>query len=268
MPELQELYRCGGLELAYIGAGEGDAFPKHTHGEYVISAMLSGHEQVWLDGRRFTVTAGDFTVYNPEAVQASEFDPSTGGAEFVSLYLEPERLLRFAEENGWAGGHAAPEIGLPLIDDPALFGTLCAMGTAARHGDEEEIASLSQELMGRLLSCYSVGPVPGRSGPSCPFEALTDFMRAHVDRTLTLDELSQVGGISKYHLVRAFRERFGLSPIKYHMQLRLQEARRLLRLGQPAQDVAFALGFYDQSHFINAFRKVVGGTPLQYTLRS
>ena len=50
------------------------------------------------------------------------------------------------------------------------------------------------------------------------------------------------------------------------MQLRLSEARRRLRDGMHPGEVAEALGFYDQSHFINAFRRVMGMTPHQYWL--
>jgi AraC-like DNA-binding protein len=42
------------------------------------------------------------------------------------------------------------------------------------------------------------------------------------------------------------------------------EARNRLRRGVPVQDVAFELGFFDQSHFINAFRKVLGVSPLRF----
>jgi AraC-like DNA-binding protein len=48
------------------------------------------------------------------------------------------------------------------------------------------------------------------------------------------------------------------------MQLRLHRARDLLRSGIHPLDTAIALGFYDQSHFINAFRKVMGITPHHY----
>jgi len=44
------------------------------------------------------------------------------------------------------------------------------------------------------------------------------------------------------------------------------EARRLLRQGTDVRDVSFRLGFYDQSHFINAFRKFTGVSPMRFAL--
>ncbi|MBJ7883160.1 helix-turn-helix transcriptional regulator, partial [Gelidibacter salicanalis] len=58
----------------------------------------------------------------------------------------------------------------------------------------------------------------------------------------------------------------GMTPLQYHMQLRLLEARNQLRKNDNALDVAIRLGFYDQSHFINTFRKMMGITPHLYSL--
>lgn len=49
-----------------------------------------------------------------------------------------------------------------------------------------------------------------------------------------------------------------------HMQLRLHHARDLLRRNVHSLDAAIMVGFYDQSHFITIFRKVMGTTPHYY----
>ncbi|HAI06934.1 MAG TPA: hypothetical protein DCM39_14655 [Pantoea sp.] len=69
---------------------------------------------------------------------------------------------------------------------------------------------------------------------------------------------------STYHVVRCFSGLTGQPPLQYLMQLRLRRARQLLRNRVNPLEEALALGFYDQSHFINAFRKVMGVTPHDY----
>lgn len=71
-------------------------------------------------------------------------------------------------------------------------------------------------------------------------------------------------GLSKFHLLRAFKQRTGLSPRQWAMQLRTRRAQGLLRLGMAAGEVAHALGFADQSHFNRHFRAAYGISPGRY----
>lgn len=84
---------------------------------------------------------------------------------------------------------------------------------------------------------------------------------AHFRRDISVDELSRLVGLSRYHLMRSFRKEFGLPPHGYANQLRLIEAKRLLRQGLPAADVAVEVGFYDQSHLSRMFKRAFDLTP-------
>ena len=64
---------------------------------------------------------------------------------------------------------------------------------------------------------------------------------------------------------RKFKSYFNLSTQQYIIKLRNHEASDLLGNGsQPIGDIAFDLGFYDQSSFTVQFKKTMGMTPLQY----
>jgi AraC-like DNA-binding protein len=64
--------------------------------------------------------------------------------------------------------------------------------------------------------------------------------------------------------VDAFTRRFALSPHRYQTQLRVDAARALLAQGHQAVEVAGAVGFADQSHFIRRFKAITGVTPGRY----
>lgn len=82
--------------------------------------------------------------------------------------------------------------------------------------------------------------------------------------TLSLNELAREGGLSRYHLLRAFRRWTGMTPHAWQLDLRIQQARRLLREGMPLAETALHLGFADQSHFQRAFKQRVAATPGEY----
>jgi AraC-like DNA-binding protein len=81
---------------------------------------------------------------------------------------------------------------------------------------------------------------------------------------ISLEELAATSGLSRYHLLRAFREWTGLTPHGWQIDRRIQEARRLLDRDMPLTDIALYLGFADQSHFQRAFKQRVATTPGEY----
>ena len=70
--------------------------------------------------------------------------------------------------------------------------------------------------------------------------------------------------MSRYHLLRAFRDRFGITPHAWQLDRRIQHARRLLDKETPLSEIALHLGFADQSHFQRAFKQRVAVNPGEY----
>ena len=83
-----------------------------------------------------------------------------------------------------------------------------------------------------------------------------------------LDQLSEDVYISKYHLIRKFKSKIGLTPHQLPHQLmiqvRVRKAQKELALGGRLIDAALDNGFYDSSHFDKCFKKIVGISPSEY----
>jgi AraC-like DNA-binding protein len=61
-----------------------------------------------------------------------------------------------------------------------------------------------------------------------------------------------------------FREVVGLPPKTVARLLRLERAIELAASGVEWAEVAYACGYYDQSHLVNEFRRITGASPTQY----
>jgi AraC-like DNA-binding protein len=82
---------------------------------------------------------------------------------------------------------------------------------------------------------------------------------------VTLDELAEVAGLSKYHFLRQFSQVVGMTPGAYLRTLRLCHAARKLRTTDlPILEVALSVGFADHPSFSRAFARHMGMTPSEY----
>lgn len=80
----------------------------------------------------------------------------------------------------------------------------------------------------------------------------------------TVGEGARLAGMSREGFSRRFRRQHGVAPQLFRQSERLNEARRLLRAGDPVAAVAAEAGFSDQSHLGRCFRRAFGVTPGQY----
>ncbi|HSC84426.1 MAG TPA: AraC family transcriptional regulator [Pseudomonas sp.] len=258
-PERMRLARIGGLEVCSTQAGSGQHFEKHSHDEFVISANLLGEEQVWLDGRTFSAGAGAITTYNPGEIQG-------GGARagqpwrYVSLYVPPDELAASL-------GLAQLQFAAPLQQQPLLANAL-AQAVEQCLSDDALLRERGEESVTLLLGDIARGAGVRAAGSADmgrgPVARLQELLAAHLEQTPSLEQMAASVGLSKFHLLRAFKQRTGLSPRQWAMQLRTRRARGLLRLGLPVGEVAHALGFADQSHLTRYFRAAYGLPPGQF----
>ena len=80
----------------------------------------------------------------------------------------------------------------------------------------------------------------------------------------TIDNMAKSVCVSPYHMIRQFKNVYGLTPHQFILQSRIRKAQRLLETGNSVIEVALATGFCDQSHFDRCFHKIVGLTPNEY----
>jgi len=152
------------------------------------------------------------------------------------------------------------EITDQVISLAAAFGTageqLEASILACGEEEARAVALAEAFLLDRL-------PVPD---PKAQL-ARSIVARTLEDRELVQAEaLAQTSGLSLRSLQRLFHDYVGVSPKWVIQRYRLHEAMERLEADQPVDlsGLATSLGYYDQAHFIKAFKTFLGRTPAVY----
>ncbi len=97
-------------------------------------------------------------------------------------------------------------------------------------------------------------------------------VREHIDRhfadPLDLDQLADLAGISRHHLVRSFGSVYGEPPIRYATRRRIERAQDLLRSANlTVTEVCMMVGYSSLGSFSSRFRELTGESPVEYRER-
>lgn len=94
---------------------------------------------------------------------------------------------------------------------------------------------------------------------------IKNYIDSHYSQNITLDFLSNLTYMNKFHLVHKFTKQIGLSPINYAINKRIQESKNLIETtNYSIRDIASIVGFSNSSYFSQMFKKIAGITPKNY----
>jgi AraC family transcriptional regulator len=191
--------------------------------------------------------------------------------ESMAVFVELPLLQRALEEVfGTDAAHARLR-DLSAFTDDALDSLMELLRgeLTRRQASPLLVQGIAQAIAIHLVRNYGVTSEESHSGsPSLPgykLRQITDWMAEHVAEDFDLARLAARAGLSKFHFQRLFKGAVGVSPSRYHISLRLNVARRLLReTKKSVVDVALEVGYANPSHFARLFRRETGLSPSDY----
>ncbi|MBB3108885.1 AraC-like DNA-binding protein [Paenibacillus phyllosphaerae] len=239
------------------------AYHKHFHEEYSIGLIDSGATNAWCDGTMLRVEAGNVISFPPLMLHACH--PEEGVEwQYKMLFVKPD----------WFEGLEQRTI--DQLHIPYLLGGLknesCrirlnrVMEALSGHADPLETETALVELIQALvLTDADDLRHERRNRQDRKYVTLMqEYIHAHYTERITLEELERIAGISKFHLIRMFKQWSHLPPHAYQNLLRINHAKTQLAKQRPIAEIADEAGFYDQSHFSRTFSRIVGTTPNRY----
>ncbi len=258
----------------WYGSGDVHDFPE-------IFYVENGYQVTTIDGKPIHLDAGQMVIYAPNAYHGPT-DPAlkrtgtcaVGILSFVAdapgienifnkvITLTSSQRAMYSEiitkglklfDNKWGGGHIS---NLPQTE-----------------GNRRELQYLKNMLELFLLDLFS-GVGYESSNPSgsnrdnlrlAQMNEVTEYMLAHINETLTLEKISRDLGFSISKLRRLVFEQKGTGPIAYFIELKIEEAKRLIRkTPMNITEISEHLGFSSLHYFSKQFKNKTGRSPSAY----
>ena len=92
-----------------------------------------------------------------------------------------------------------------------------------------------------------------------------DFIDENFSQDITLEQVSEISGISVQHFCRCFKDTMGMRFIEYLSKRRIAEAKQLLlNTENSISDIALKVGYHGVTYFGMVFRKYEGISPSEF----
>lgn len=156
------------------------------------------------------------------------------------------------------------------FEDAPLRDTMRKLHGALAVAGESDVLYLESLC---VLSAIEIGRYVDRRADSTDDDALDrgrasrtqELIEANLSRNISLGEMADDAGLSRFHFLRSFKRSTGETPYQYVLRRRIETAQTLLReQTMTVEAVAAAVGFSSATRFIRAFRLRTGVTPGTY----
>jgi len=214
----------------------------HRHGFHELVVVERGRQAVVARGRTLVAQPGEVLFYPRGLVHREWVD---GGTALESVYVGFH----------WAGYSAA---GMPehLSDTGGRLQAILTWLYGEREAYFPGALAFRRDMLRALLSEYLR---LARQREDALVDRVRAYVRAHLDRPFTLDELAGAVGMSKYYFIRRYRALTGMTPMQDARRIRLEAARQLLlSTDLPLKAIAPRVGVADEYYLSRLLRKGLG----------
>lgn len=186
--------------------------------------------------------------------------------KFIVIQIEPKFIQRFLQIKDFS---LAEHRG---ISDRVVYDFAMEVKQEMEQGRQQAemyIQSLAICLSIHLGTKYQASGksiyAPKGKLSSLQLKQLLEYCNVFLHDDFGVDDLAALVHLSPFHFTRLFKNTVGVAPYQFVLQMKIERAKQLIKKGKSSlSQIAYELGFADQAHLSNTFRKVVGVSPSQF----
>ena len=271
--ELENKY-CGGVNVLFVSMNNyesGIIIELHSHSFFHLLFVVDGHGRFIYDNREFDVATNDLIICPPNTIHG--FEPQNGGflrtIEVKFSLVDTELHNVFLSIHGRIVSHGGDARNLfeSIFED-----ALKMKGDFPSYLVNIDIAILLLSIMRTQLKGYKGSETlfdkesnENMFYKGIDFAIVFQYIDEHMDKLISLNELAMLVSFNSSHFCRTFKEKFGISPIKYINNKKIQLSKQMmLESDYNLTEISERLGFQTLHYFSRCFKAIQGEPPNQY----
>ena len=242
-------------------------FSYHYHDFHKIIVFISGKVTYHIEGKAYHLKPRDILLVSQGAIHKPEIDPSVPYERYIFWIRddlscqELNTCFQKANDRSFNLVRADSALQERLKDLlPEIEQTL----QNKHFGDSVLRDALFTQFMiyiNRIFLRTSSSPDKKAYSSDTQVEQLLKYINRNLSENLSIDQLAERFFLSKYHMMRKFKNETGYTIHNYITSKRLLMARSLISQGMPVMKAAQASGFHDYTTFVRAYKKQFGKAP-------
>lgn len=248
-------------------------FAFHYHDFYKIIYFVEGKVDYQIEGKTYCLKPHDFVLVGANVIHRAQIDKSVPYERYI-IYLSEE----FLDQKSVTGeslkhcfeeAHKSQNRVLHFTPESyeAMVGCLLKMRQIEKQKDScyQDLLLKAAFLEFMVLFNRNVLRQPKAFIETAVYhEKVVDviaYIQEHLREEVNVDLLAEKFYISKYYLMRQFKQATGYSIHQYLNEKRIQAAKQMILSGMPASRACYECGFRDYSTFARRFKEIVGIAP-------
>nr|WP_288247989.1 AraC family transcriptional regulator [uncultured Romboutsia sp.] len=251
-------------------------FEYHHHDFSKIVILIDGDLTYYIEGKAYILKPWDILFVNKNEIHKPVVNPDKY-YERIVIWLNPDFMAKYAQGNNdllkcfevaIKNNYNLLRLNMKSIEViKNLIQDIQSCNNSNEFGSEILKESLFVQLM-VLMNRLFLNSDKNRDIEDIQYdktiEGVLNYINSNLENDLSIDTIASEFFISKYYLMRKFKNQIGSSIHNYVVQKRLILARSLISEGLSMSSVCSRCGFNDYSSFVRAFKKVYGVSPSNY----
>ena len=257
------------LKISYYKLQSFEDYSARIVKDYELDYYLSGNRTLFIDNKKFVIEPNTLILKRPGQVVFG-----VGELNCYMLTLDFSRTKDSSHYKRNSPGEIQELSSNPLLNNvpvclmpqhnseiKKLLQFLSIYPDKSKKG---EFDSVVMELL-CLIFADSHHSADNASFVTDDLAYICRYMQKHYNENLTIEDLAEKIHLNKSYFIRKFKSKFGVSPNKYLLDIKLSNAKILLKdTNLSIEEIAVLSGFYSSSYFSSIFKREFETTPGNY----
>jgi len=249
-----------------------DKFQMHLHRYYEFLYFIGGSGTYMVEDKEYTAEPGDIFITRPNELHAIVFDP---GAKYQRKFIQiSQSFLSDVEIDVLHFINSRPLGEYNRVDKDLV----------QKYHLDKYFTDVEYYILNRLpesdlmVKTYVIQFLVNLNAAFAEYDhravlkkrsnekidTIIEYINEHIADDISLETLSEIVFINKFHMCHIFKENVGLSIKEYINTRRIAKAKSLMATGEDFTSICFQCGFNDYSTFYKTFKKFTGTSPRKF----